>query len=61
MKEDIWGDVLITPRIREQIRSISSGWEGCLDLIRTAEVSRRVAMGLRPAAFIVSPDSVLLC
>lgn len=49
--------LLMTPRMREQISSMSSGCEGCFDLISTAEVSRRVAMGFKPAAFIVSPDS----
>ena len=34
------------------------GLDGCLDFIRTAPVVRIVAMGFKPAAFIVSPDSV---
>lgn len=46
----------MTPRIRDAIRSTSS----CLvflDLTRTAVLSTTVSMALRPAAFIVSPDS----
>lgn len=47
----------MTPRIRLVIRSTSLGLDGCLDLMRMALVSITVAMGLRPAARIVSPDS----
>lgn len=48
---------VITPRILDSMVLINCGFEGCLDLIRMAVVSRIVAMGLRPAAFMVSPDS----
>lgn len=34
-----------------------AGLEGAFDLMRMAEVSTTVSMALRPAAFIVSPDS----
>ena len=50
----------ITPRIREVMRSTSFWFEVDFDLMSTAVLSTTVAMSLRPAAFIVSPDSVAL-
>jgi hypothetical protein len=50
-------DVLITPRIREAIRSTIWGFEGFFDLMRIAVLETTVSMGFKPAAFIVSPDS----
>lgn len=47
----------MTPRIREAIRSTRGFWV-FLDLTRTEMVSTTVSMALRPAAFMVSPDSV---
>ena len=47
----------MTPRIREAIRSTSFWLEGCFDLIKTAVLVTTVSIALRPAAFIVSPDS----
>lgn len=49
----------MTPFMREAMRSISF-WllgEGRLERMSTAVEVRTVAMGFRPAAFIVSPDS----
>lgn len=48
----------MTPRILDSIVLMSCGFDGCLDLIRIAVVSKTVAIGLSPAALIVSPDSV---
>ena len=50
-------DLLMTPLIRDAIMSTSFWFEGCFDLIRVAVLSTTVSMALRPAAFIVSPDS----
>lgn len=50
--------LLITPRIRAAIKSTSFGSEGFLDLMRIAVVSMTVEIALRPAARMVSPDSV---
>ena len=50
-------DVLMTPLIREVIRS-TRGFLVFLDLTRTEVLSTTVSMALRPAAFIVSPDSI---
>ncbi len=47
----------MTPLIREAIMSTSFWLEGCLDLMRVAVLSTTVSMALRPAAFMVSPDS----
>lgn len=51
-------DLLMTPRILDSIVLMSCGFDGCFDLIRIAVVSKTVAIGLSPAALIVSPDSV---
>lgn len=48
----------MTPRILVAIRLTRSGLEGFFERIRIAVVSRTVEMALRPAARIVSPDSV---
>lgn len=50
----------MTPRIRDVMRSMSLGSDGCLDLMRMAVVSRTVEIALRPAARIVSPDSAVV-
>ena len=47
----------MTPLIRDAIMSTSLWFEGCFDLMRVAVLSTTVSMALRPAAFIVSPDS----
>ena len=51
------GCSLITPFILEAIRLTSFSLEGCFDLMRTAVEVTTVSMALRPAAFMVSPDS----
>ena len=48
----------MTPFIREAIMSTSFWSEGCFDLMRMAVLSTTVSMAFRPAAFIVSPDSM---
>lgn len=48
----------MTPRILDSIVLMSCGFDGCLDLMRIAVVSKTVAIGFSPAAFMVSPDSV---
>jgi len=53
----IEGDLLMTPRIREAMRSTICGFEGFFDLMRIAVLDTTVSMGFKPAAFIVSPDS----
>lgn len=50
-------NILITPRIRDVIKSTSSLLE-FFDLTNTAVLSTTVSIGFRPAAFIVSPDSI---
>ena len=50
-------DLLMTPRMRPRMSSMRGSLEGCLDLMSTAVLSINVAMALRPAARIVSPDS----
>ena len=52
---------LMTPRIREAMRSTSFWSEGCFDLMSTAVLSTTVSMAMRPAAFMVSPDSGQAC
>jgi hypothetical protein len=47
----------MTPLIRAAMRSTIAGFEGLLDLISTAVLETTVSIALRPAAFIVSPDS----
>ena len=47
----------MTPLIRDAIISTSFWLEGCFDFISVAVLSTTVSMALRPAAFIVSPDS----
>ncbi len=47
----------MTPVMRCAMTSTSFGFVGFLDLIKTAELSRTVAMALRPAKTIVCPDS----
>lgn len=47
----------MTPRILDSIVLISCGFDGCFDLMRIAVVSKTVAIGFSPAAFMVSPDS----
>ena len=49
--------LLMTPLIRDAIMSTSLWFEGCFDLMRVAVLSTTVSIALRPAAFIVSPDS----
>ena len=61
MGKEKGGKVLITPFMREAIMLTSFRFEGCLDLMRMAVLSTTVSMALRPAAFIVSPDSVRFC
>lgn len=51
------GGLLMTPSMREAMRSTSFWSEWCLDLIRTAVLSKTVSIALRPANRIVSPDS----
>jgi len=53
-------DLLMTPRILTAINSTISGLEGDFDLIRTAVLDTTVSIALSPAAFIVSPDSVVV-
>lgn len=48
----------MTPRILDSIVLTSWRFDGCLDFISIAVVSRTVAIGFSPAAFMVSPDSV---
>lgn len=48
---------VMTPRIRDAIRSTMSEFLGALDLIRIASDSTTVSMAFKPAALIVSPDS----
>src|SRR4051794_20483644 len=48
---------VMTPLMRAAMRSTILGLLGALDLMRMAEDSTTVSMALRPAAFIVSPDS----
>lgn len=55
---DMGRNLLMTPLILEAIRSTIAGLEGFLDLIRIAEVDTTVSIAFKPAAFIVSPDSV---
>lgn len=50
-------DVLITPRIRGVMRSTRE-LVVFLDLTSTAVLSTTVSMAWRPAAFMVSPDSI---
>src|SRR5438270_8062248 len=50
--------LLITPFIRAVMSSTNRGSVGRLFFIKTACVSITVAIALRPAAFMVSPDSV---
>lgn len=55
----LWGfDLLMTPAILEAIRSIRAGLELVFDLIRIAVLETTVSIAFRPAAFIVSPDSI---
>lgn len=51
------GNILITPRMREEILLMSSWFVGRLDFTRTAELSITVEMAFNPWARIVSPDS----
>jgi hypothetical protein len=51
------GNVLMTPLMRDAMRSTSAGFVGFLDLMRTAVLDTTVSIAFRPAAFIVSPDS----
>ena len=48
----------MTPLMREAIRAVNFWFEEVFDLMRTAVLSTTVAMSLRPAAFMVSPDSI---
>ena len=50
----------MTPKILEAIRSTSAGFVGFLDLTRTAVLDTTVSIAFKPAAFIVSPDSVMV-
>ena len=50
----------MTPNIREEMRSTIAGLVGCLDLTRTAVLETTVSIACSPAAFIVSPDSIML-
>jgi hypothetical protein len=52
------GDLLMTPFMRAAMRSTIAGFEGFLDLTSMAVLETTVSMALRPAAFMVSPDSV---
>ena len=51
-------NLLMMPRIRDAILSTNLGSDGCFDRIRTAVLSRTVDIAFRPAARIVSPDSL---
>lgn len=48
----------MTPLMREVIRETRAGLEGRVDLMSTAVEERTVEIEVRPAARIVSPDSV---
>lgn len=50
----------MTPVIREAIKSTSFWLEGRLDFMRTALEVMTVSMAFRPAAFMVSPDSMFV-
>jgi hypothetical protein len=52
-------DILITPSIRDAIRSTKAGFVGDFDLTSTAVLDMTVSMAIKPAAFMVSPDSVV--
>ena len=57
-ERNCWANSLITPRMREAMRSMSFWLEVCFDFISTALLLTTVSMARRPAARIVSPDSV---
>jgi hypothetical protein len=46
--------------MRAAMRSTIVGFEGFLDLTSMAVLETTVSMALRPAAFMVSPDSVMV-
>jgi hypothetical protein len=50
----------MTPFMRAAMRSTIAGFEGFLDLTSMAVLETTVSMALRPAAFMVSPDSGLV-
>ena len=50
-------DELMTPNMRDAIRSTRPGLVGFFDLMSTAVLETTVSIACRPAAFIVSPDS----
>lgn len=50
-------DILITPRIRDARSSTNAGFEGFFDLTRMAVLDTTVSIAIKPAAFMVSPDS----
>ena len=52
------GMIPMTPFIRSVIKSTRAGFEGCFDFMSTAVLSTTVSMAFRPAAFMVSPDSI---
>ena len=56
-KQQMMDDLLMTPCILFVISSMSLGFEGCFDRIRTAELSTTVEIAFRPAALMVSPLS----
>ncbi len=53
-------DLLITPFIREAIKFTIAGLDGFLDLTRIAVLETTVSIAFKPAALIVSPDSVAM-
>lgn len=50
----------MTPRILAAIKSTNAGFEVRFDLTRTAILDTTVSIAFKPAAFIVSPDSVAI-
>ena len=50
----------MTPFMRAAMRSTIAGLEGFLDLTSIAVLETTVSIALRPAAFMVSPDSGLV-
>jgi hypothetical protein len=49
----------MTPFIRDAIRLTRAGFDEFLDLTNIAVLETTVSMAFNPAAFMVSPDSIL--
>jgi hypothetical protein len=49
----------MTPFIRDAMRSTRAGLDGYFDLTNIAVLETTVSIAFNPAAFIVSPDSML--